>query len=281
MKQLFTTAILAIGFGTLSNAQLAPQPSPSGKLEQTVGLTDLTIQYSRPSKKGRVIFGDVVPFGEVWRTGANQNTTFTNSDPVIFGKDTLKAGTYSIFTKPSKTSWAVYFYKTTDNWGTPETWEEAQVALMVKGSVAPIAATETFTIAIDDITISGANLSFTWGTTAVKVPFTVNTDSSVEASIKQTLAGPSANDYYRAADYYYNAKKDQKQALEWVNKYIEIQKDATPFYVYRRKALIQAELKDYKGAIETAKKSLEGAKTAGNNDYVKMNEASIAEWSKK
>lgn len=264
------------------NAQIkTPQLSPLAKFEQTVGLTIINVEYSRPSARGRAIFPEVVAYDELWRTGANKNSMITTSDMLIFGKDTLKAGTYSIFTKPSKTSWAIYFYKTTDNWGTPETWDEAQVALMVKGSVASIAATETFTISIDEVTISGANLSFAWGTTGVKVPFTVNTDSSVEASIKQTLAGPSANDYYRAADYYYNAKKDQKQALEWVNKYIEIKKEETPFYVYRRKALIQAELKDYKGAIETAKKSLEGAKTAGNNDYVKMNEASIAEWSKK
>lgn len=280
MKQLFTTAILAIGFGTLSNAQLAPQPSPSGKLEQTVGLTDLTIQYSRPSKKGRVIFGDVVPFGEVWRTGANKNTTFTNSDPVIFGKDTLKPGTYALFTKPTKESWDLFFYTSTDNWGTPDNWDDKKVALKVSAKPTALKeVVETFTISIDGLeSVNGGTLTLKWDQTAVAFPFTVPTDAKVMANIKTTMRGPSANDYIEAADYYYDNKKDLKQALEWATKASDMNPEA--FWIFRTKSLIQAELGDKKGAIESAKKGLALSEKTKYDNYTNMFKESIKEWSK-
>jgi hypothetical protein len=280
MKQLFTTAILAIGFGTLSNAQLAPQPSPSGKLEQTVGLTDLTIQYSRPSKKGRVIFGDVVPFGEVWRTGANKNTTFTNSDPVIFGKDTLKPGTYALFTKPTKESWDLFFYTSTDNWGTPDNWDDKKVALKVSAKPTALKeVVETFTISIDGLeSVNGGTLTLKWDQTAVAFPFTVPTDAKVMANIKTTMRGPSANDYIEAANYYLDHKKDLKQALEWATKASEMNPEA--FWIFRTKSLIQAELGDKKGAIESAKKGLALSEKTKYDNYTKMFNDSIKEWSK-
>ena len=140
---------------------------------------------------------------------------------------------------------------------------------------------ETFTIGLDNITTSTANLMFSWDKTRVSIPFAVPTKAKMQASIDKTLAGPTANDYYAAADYYFNAKLDMKQALAWIDKYIAMKGEETPFYVYRKKALIQAELKDYKGAIETAKISSASAEKAGNTDYVEMNKKSIEEWSKK
>ncbi len=280
MKQLFTTAILAIGFSTLSNAQLAPQPSPSGKLEQIVGLTDLTIQYSRPSKKGRVIFGDVVPFGEVWRTGANQNTTFTNSDPVIFGKDTLKPGTYALFTKPTKESWDLFFYTSTDNWGTPDNWDDKKVALKVSAKPTALKdVVETFTISIDGLeSVNGGTLALKWDQTAVAFPFTVPTDAKVMANIKTTMRGPSANDYIEAASYYYDNKKDLKQALDWATKAADMNPEA--FWIFRTKSLIQAELGDKKGAIESAKKGLALSEKTKYDNYTNMFKESLKEWSK-
>ena len=128
MKQLILFSNLL--FGLLCNAQItAPKASPLAKTEQKVGLTDITIQYSRPGKKDRVVFGDVVPFGEIWRLGANENTKITASDELIFGKDTLKAGTYAIYAKPSTDKWEIFFYTETTNWGTPENWDEKKVAL--------------------------------------------------------------------------------------------------------------------------------------------------------
>lgn len=280
MKQLFTTVILAIGFSTLSNAQLTPQPSPLGKLEQKVGLTDLTIEYSRPSKKNRVVFGDVVPFGEVWRTGANENTKFTNSDVLIFGKDSLKPGTYALYTKPTKESWDLIFYTDTENWGTPEKWDDKKVALKVSSKATALKdVVETFTISIDGLeSVNGATLTLKWDQTAVAFPFAVPTDAKVMANINKTLAGPSANDYFGAASYYYESKKDLKKALEWVTKAADMSPDA--FWILRTKSLIQAELGDKKGAIESAKKGLALSEKTKYDNYTKMFNESLKEWSK-
>jgi hypothetical protein len=278
MKKTLIFSSLLVAFGATSQVK-TPQLSPVQKMEQTIGLTTINIEYSRPSARGRVVFPDVVPFDEIWRTGANKNTLITISDVMIFGKDTLRTGTYSIFVKPGKSEWKVYFYKTIENWGTPDVWEDSQVVLSIPAKVSIITNSETFTIAINDITIKGGTLQFIWGTTAASVGFDVATDVNVEKSIAQTLAGPTAGDYYRSADYYYNAKKDMKQALEWISKSIDMQKDA-PYYQLRKKALIQAELKDFKGAVATSKIGLEKAKKAESADYVKAFEDSIKEWSK-
>lgn len=280
MKQLFTTAILAIGFSTISNAQLAPQASPMGKLEQKVGLTDITVEYSRPSKRNRVVFGDVVPFGEVWRTGANENTKFTNSDVLIFGKDSLKPGTYALYTKPTKESWDLIFYTNTDNWGTPEKWDDKKVALKVSSkATASKDVVETFTISIDGLeSVNGATLTLKWDQTSVAFPFAVATDAKVMANINKTMAGPSANDYAEAADYYLENKKDLKKALEWATKATEMQPEA--FWLFRTKSLIQAELGDKKGAIESAKKGLALSEKTKYDNYTKMFNESLKEWSK-
>lgn len=266
-----------------ANAQIkTPQPSPAGKVTQSVGLSTIEVEYSRPLKKGREIFGDLVPFDQLWRTGANQNTMITTSDIMIFGKDTLQAGTYAIFTKPMKgQSWEVYFYADTQNWGTPEKWDDAKVAVKAMATVnSQSNVTESFTIGIDNVTMESAELSFTWDKTRAAVSFTVPTDDRVRAGIDKVMAGPSSGDYYNAASYYLAKKIEMKTALEYINKSLSMRED-TPFWYLRKKALIQAELGDYKGAIETAKLSLEGAKIAGNDNYIKSNEESIAEWSKK
>lgn len=261
-----------------------PQPSPAASIEQTVGLTEIEIEYSRPSKNDRVIFGGLVPYGEMWRTGANKNTTIETDNVLIFGKDTLQPGTYAIFTKPMKGgSWDVMFYTDTQNWGTPENWDDKKVAVKTTAVVKTMNdVTESFTIGIENLDSKGANLTFTWDKTKAVVPFTVETEAQVMAAIEKTMAGPSSGDYYRAAEYYLNENKDLKQALAWINKSIEMDggDENAKFWVLRRKSLIQAELGDYKGAIATAKLSLAGAKAANYDNYIKMNEASIEEWSK-
>lgn len=266
-----------------ASAQIeTPQPSPAAEVKQTVGLTEISVMYSRPSKKKREIFGNLVPWNQMWRTGANKNTMITTDKMLIFGSDTLQPGTYAIFSKPMNNAWEVYFYTDTENWGVPENWDDAKVAVKTAGLVSTMNdATETLTIGFENLTAKGADLSLTWDKTKVMVPFKVATEMQVEASISAVMAGPSSSDYYRAAEYYLNEKKDMKQALEWINTSIEMEGGEGKFWVLRRKALIQAELGDYSGAIETAKKSKAGAEAANYENYIKMNDASIKEWSQK
>jgi tetratricopeptide (TPR) repeat protein len=279
MKKIivFSFALIVLN----SYAQITtPKSSPLAKIEQKVGLADISIYYSRPGKKDRVIFGDVVPFGEIWRFGANENTKITSSDALIFGKDTLKAGTYAIFTKPNKENWEVYFYTETTNWGTPEKWDEQKVALKLTSPVVAINdVVENLTISLDNLQNSGATLQFTWDKTRINIPFALNTKDKVLASIKKTMDGPTAGDYYSAASYYFQEKLDMKQALSWCTKAVELRPEA--YWMSRLMAQLQAANGDYKGAIETAKKSIVAAEKDGDNNYVKMNKTSIEEWSKK
>ncbi len=256
----------------------APAPSPFSKVEQKVGLTDVILEYSRPSIKGRTIFGDLVPFGKMWRTGANKNTTITFSTDAMVGGKEIKEGSFAIFTVPGQDSWEVIFYSDTENWGTPREWDDAKVAVKVKvKSTTTSSSLETFTIGFDHLTNSGAHLVFQWENTRIAVPITVPTDAAVSESIKKTMSGPSSNDYYAAAVYYLQEDKDLKQAAEWIDKAIAL-RDGRPFWMYRQKSLIHAKMGDKKGAIEAAKISLEESEKAGNEDYAKMNKDSLKEW---
>lgn len=283
MKKLLLGFAL-MGLFVTGTAQVkTPQASPFSKTEQVVGLTNVEIEYSRPGVKARTIYGDLVPFGKHWRTGANANTIIGfNNDVEINGKK-LAAGKYALFTTPKADSWDVIFYNDTNNWGLPQKWDDAKVALTT--TVKPVAlsgSVETFTIEVSNITNNSATLDLVWEKTRVSVPFKVPTQDLAMASIEKTLAGPSMSDYFSAAQYYYQSDKDMKKALLWINNAVSMTpagKD-TPFWYLRLKSLIQAKLGDKKGAIETAKYSLEGAKKAGNADYEKMNKDSIAEWSK-
>lgn len=260
---------------------VTPKASPVAKIQQKVGLADIQIDYSRPGAKGRVIFGDLIPFDAMWRLGANENTKLTSSEALIFGKDTLKAGTYAIFAKPGQQNWELYFYNDYSNWGLPETWDAQKVALQVTAPVQKIQDfQENLEINIDGLSNSGANLEIAWENTKVSVPFSLNTKSKVLASIDKTMAGPSANDYHAAATYYFNENLDLKKALEWSNKAVEL-RGSSAYWMTRLNAQLKAANGDYKGAIETAKMSLEAAKADGDNAYVTANQKSIEEWSKK
>jgi hypothetical protein len=280
MKKLLLI-MLAFTMSYAVNAQIqTPAPSPASKLEQKVGLTDVKIEYSRPSMKGRTIFGDLVPYGKVWRTGANARTKVTFSDDVTVGGKTLKAGTYAIFTIPQVSKWEIIFYTDYQGGGAPQELDESKVAARVMADVYPIEIdVQTFTITIDDLTNNSAVIGLLWEKTYVAIPFEVPTDTAVMASIESTLAGPSANDYYNAASYYLSEGKDIKKAKEWIDKAMSmIEKPA--FWQLRQQSLIYAAAGDKKGAIEIAKKSLAASEKAGNADYVKMNKESIAEWQK-
>lgn len=279
IKKLFIL-FLFVGISSTINAQIkTPQPSPSSKLEQVVGLTNVTLEYSRPSMRDRTIFGDLVPYGKVWRTGANANSKITFSDNVTVNGQELKKGTYAIYTIPNKETWDVIFYSESNNWGTPQKWDETKVAAKVNAPAHIIdAKIESFTLGIDDIKSGSAVIGFLWDNIYVGVEFEVPTDKIASKSIESVMNGPSGNDYFAAASYYHTEGKDLNKALEWMK--LATKGDNPPFWYLRRMSLIQADLGDTKGAIETAKKSLTAAEKAGNADYAKMNKESIAKWSK-
>ena len=279
-KIFFVFAFIIIPF--ITEAQLkTPQASPKTTIVQTVGLTDVEIVYCRPSARGRAVFGNLVPFGKVWRTGANENTTISFSDDVIIDGKILPKGKYSLYTIPKIESWEVIFYSTTNNWGNPEVWNEANVVLKttVKED-ALIKPVETFTIGINDLDPNFAYLDIAWETSSVSVKFEVPTQKTTLANIEKTLAGPTSADYFTSAQYIYQFNGDTAKALTYINKAMEMS-DEKPYWYTRLKSLIQARLGDKAGAIETANISLAAAEAAKNQEYIKMNKDSIAEWSKK
>lgn len=280
MQSKLITLLLLIGAFTMQAQIQTPQPSPSAKVHQTIGLSEVSVDYSRPAMRGRTIFGDLVPYGKIWRTGANMRTQFTtDSDLTIDGKE-LKKGTYAILTIPNKESWDIIFYTEYQAGGAPAELDDSKVALKVNAKVNVMEnAVENFTIAFGDLSdgVSG-NMYIMWDKTIVWTKIETPTDDMAVASIEKAMAGPSANEYFSAASYYRSSGKDLNKALEWVTKAVEMNPDA--FWMSRQKSLIQADLGDKKGAVETAKVSLAASEKAGNADYAKMNTESIAEWSK-
>lgn len=168
----------------------APQPSPKAKAMQTVGLTDVTLEYSRPAMRGRDIFGDLVPFDKLWRTGANQNSMITFSDDVKFAGTNVEAGTYAVYTKPGKKEWTVMLYYDTGNWGNPEKWDDSKVVATATVKTTKLKnPVESWTMAINEVAMDGAHLQMMWDETLVAVPFTVPTASKTQASIDKVMAG--------------------------------------------------------------------------------------------
>lgn len=276
-KLIMLTFVFAISFNV--NAQVkSPQASTSQTINQTVGLTEVELSYSRPSMKERTIFGGLVPYDKLWRTGANANTKITFDKDVKIGGNDVKAGTYAIFTKPNAKSWEVYFYSDSSNWGTPAEWDKEKIVATVKAQVyAMDMDVETFTITFDNITNDSANLGFIWEKTYVAVPINFNTDAQVTKSIETVMSGPSSGDYYTSAVYYLNADKDINKAKTWIDKAIEM-RDEPAFWYYRQQSLIYAKAGDKNGAIKAAKESLKLAKEAGNDDYIALNTKSLEVW---
>ena len=278
MKKLFLFVCLAVLTVGASAQIKTPAPSPAQKIVQTVGLTEVTLEYSRPAMRGRTIFGELVPYNKVWRTGANANTKITFSDDVSIGGSDLKAGSYAIYTKPMATSWEVYFYSDASNWGTPQKWDESLVAAKVTTEVYPMPmAIQSFTMTFDDITNDSANLGMLWENVYVGIPIKFNTDKAVTAGIEKVMGGPGAGDYYSAAVYYLEAGKDIGKAKMWIDKAIEL-REKPAFWYHRQQSLIYAKSGDKKGAVKAAQRSLSLAKEAGNDDYVALNNKSLKEW---
>ena len=267
--------MLVIGFLTQAQIQV-PSASPAGSVSTTVGLTDIKIDYFRPRVKGRTIFGDgaaaLVPYGSIWRTGANSGTKISFSTDVKVEGIEVPKGEYLIFTWPGASEWTIALYKDVSLGGNTGKYDKAQEAANFK--VKPEKLTEkveTLTINIGDIADDNksAKVQIAWENTSVKFNVGVDYDALVMKSIEQNTKVNPYN-YFQAAVYYLENGKDLNKALEWVN--IAVKEANAPFWMLHQKAKIQKALGDKKGAAETATASLEGAKKAENRDYQMMNE---------
>jgi len=276
MKGLLTIFAIAIATFNLTAQINTPAPSPTAKFETEVGLTKVMIEYSRPSAKGRTIFAadGLVPYGEMWRTGANAATKVTFSDDVkVAGKD-LAAGSYALLTKPGAGVWNIHFHKYDK--GGWSSYKDKTPTLAVDAKPVKVAnMVETFTINVGHVEMDKAHLEIMWANTMVAIPFMVEVDSKVEANIKTVMGGPSRGEYYAASRYYYDAEKDDAKALEWIEKANEL--DAK-FWQLRLESQILARMGKHIDAIAAAERSKEMATKEGNQDYVRRNDESIKEW---
>ena len=281
MKKILLSLIL-VGAVTLGNAQVkAPQPSPSATVKQTIGLSEVTVEYSRPSAKERKVFGNLVPMDQLWRTGANGSTDITFGADAMFGGVKVPAGKYALYSMPGKNDWQVILYKDTEQWGAPKMLKEDMIMAKVKVKAENTATfAESFQIGFQDLKGDQGNLTLNWENTLVKVPIMIDSKMQVLESIKNTLSSKEAkgSDYNQAASYYFDTKMDLKKALEYSKMANKLQPDV--FYMLKLQAEIEAANGMKKEAIATAKKSLELSKKANNDDYVKINNDNIAKWSK-
>jgi hypothetical protein len=281
MKKLFSLTLLTALAATLSHAQIkTPQPSPGSELKQTVGLTDISIVYSRPSAKDRAVFGKdgIVMYDQPWRTGANSATKITFSDDLKVGGQEVKKGSYAVITVPGATEWKVSLYTyESSNWSS---YLEKTATVSFSAPATKLGhKVETFTIDVNNIRNTSATIDLVWEMTKVSIPVEVEVDKRVTADIDKVLAGPTAGDYYAAASYYHDAGKDLNKALEWIQK--ATAGDSPAFWQVRREALILGDLGRYDDAVKAAEKSKMLAEKAGNDEYVRMNNKSIEEWKAK
>jgi tetratricopeptide (TPR) repeat protein len=266
-----------------------PKASPLSKIEQTVGLSKITITYSRPAARGRTIFGNradgqpaLVPYGRIWRVGANESTKITFDSEVNILGNSLSKGTYAIYAFPEANEWQLVFHNNTTHWGDGRTaYNPEEDALRV--TVHPkqtLNYQENFLISFDDITHHTATLNLHWAGTEVSLPMTFNTQELMEAQIEEELKGsPTAQTYYEIARYYQEQDSNLPQALMYLNKAIELGGDT--YYFHRVKSLVQAKLEDYKGAIQSAEKSLQIAQDLGKDEFVRMNRKNSMDWNEK
>ncbi|MBL7713634.1 MAG: DUF2911 domain-containing protein [Chitinophagaceae bacterium] len=276
--KLMTIAGAALmAFSTLTTQAQAlkvPAPSPAQTVKQAFGLGEITIDYSRPAVKGRVVFGDLVPYGKVWRTGANAATKLTFSDDVTFGDVPVKAGTYALYTIPGKSSWTVMLYSDLALGGNVADYnKEKEVARINVTPKMTEGKTESFTINLAKVKATSAVLELMWDYTRVPVKIGTDIDGKVMKSIDAALANDS-RPYFQAASYYYENGKDLSKAKMWVEKAAE--QNPKAFWVRMLKARIELKMGDKKAAVATAKEVISLATEAKNDDYVKMAKELIA-----
>ncbi|HHY85614.1 MAG TPA: DUF2911 domain-containing protein [Verrucomicrobia bacterium] len=277
LSSLVVASVLAYTGGVF--AQQAPRlefpaPSPAGSVKQRVGLTDIEITYSRPGMKGRKVFGSLVPYGEVWRTGANQATRVTFSTPVKFGGTDVPAGSYALYTIPEENEWTVILSKRMQDWAAVKEDTSEDVARVKVKPVNTSPVVETFTIDINDIRDESATLNLSWENTRVAVPIQIELKSKLVPQIEKAMSEPGGRKpYFQAAMFYFDHDIDLGKAREWVEESV---KQNEAYYTVHLKAKILAKAGDKAGAEAAAKRSLELAQKARDAHYIRENEKLLA-----
>ncbi len=257
-----------------------PPPSPEARVQERVGFTRIHIHYERPAARGRKVFGGVVPFNEIWRTGAGDNTTLAFSEDVRLAGNKIPKGKYSLFTIPGAAEWIIILNKDTTLHGTGGYKPENDMARFPLKPDTALRYYENFTIAVSDVVKNNGVISLSWENTEVSIPLLTRADETIMAEISQkTGAGqPSPMLLYQAANYYFENDKDAAQAMSWIDKAIAGEQR---FIFYHLKAKLLAKQGAYKQAIKAAQKSAELAKEAKVESYVQANETLIAGWRNK
>lgn len=271
-KLLLCAGIWAICSSTQAQQVKTPAPSPTQTIKQDFGLSSVELSYSRPGMRTRKIYGDLVPFGKVWRTGANSATTLTFADEVTIGGTKVPAGKYGLLSIPDKDKWTLIITKQTDVTNPSAYKQEMDV---VRVNVKPETVStpyETFSMQFQNVKPTSMDLTIAWDKTLVSLPITTDVDSKVMAQIKGAMERDT-RPYYQAAVYYLETDRDLNQALVWFDKAIEQSPNA--YWIYHQKANALAKLGKKEEAKQTASKSMELAKSQKNDDYVKLNEKLI------
>ncbi|SOE20928.1 Protein of unknown function [Spirosomataceae bacterium TFI 002] len=267
MKKLLTLVAALLTFSVTAQNLNTPAPSPTQTIKQDFALSNIEIKYSRPAMKGRAIFGDLVPFDKVWRTGANSPTAVTFGEDVTVGGVAVKAGTYNMVTMPGRSSWTVKLLKTDMNaFNYKEGSDVASFSVDVQQLPMSI---ENFTILFDSQTDNTVDIGMMWDNVYVAIPVKADVDAKVMGQIENVM-NKDNKPYFAAASYYFENGKDNAKALEWAKKAVDAQPEA--YWVRHLLAKVQAKSGMKKDAIATAKASMELAQKAGNMDYVRLNE---------
>ena len=279
-KALLFSAVVGSGllFSNLATAQAPrlelPSPSPLSTLKQRVGLTDIEVVYSRPSAKGRTVFGGLVPYGEVWRTGANGRTTISFSTAVKLNDTEIPAGKYALFTIPGEQNWTIILNKNIA--GNALAYDASnEVARITAPAVKLNQNIETFSIMINSIRDDSARIDLLWEHTVVPIRLTMDLVGTLTPQIEKAMAGDGGNKpYYQAAMFYYDHNLDMQKAKTWIE---AATKSNEAYYTMNLKAKILAKLGDKEGAIAAAKRSSElASKTEGASGFVKLNDDLIS-----
>ena len=267
MQKLFILLSIFLTFPVL-NAQLkSPVASPRANLSQNIGLVNISVDYSRPSKKGRTIFGNLVPYNKIWRTGANQATTFSVSDDIKINNQLVPKGEYHIYSVPREKRLDLIIYNKTDNWGSLKEFDESLIVARVVSEFIELPfSVETFEISFDNISNNGSTINIIWDNKLAIYYLDALTKEKMITNIESVLLkNPKPSDFQKAAVYYYEEGLDKEKAFKWINKAFESYKDPK-YWQLRVKALIYNYYGMEKEALKIAKEGLKQAKKSGAPD---------------